>query len=102
MLFPTREKSQLQAVCLRGFHPNSRGSPDAITPGQVFRLHRSAQGRYGGTGSCPLRRLPCAFYFVSEKFLSRAKIKKKKLRLYTPFKNLLIAGGGTAVGLIRD
>ena len=38
----------------RGFHPRRRGSPDAITPEQVLRHHRSAQGRYGGTGSCPL------------------------------------------------
>jgi hypothetical protein len=28
--------------------------PDATTPEQVLRHHRSVQGRYGGTGSCPL------------------------------------------------
>ena len=38
----------------RGFHPRRCGSPDAITPEQVLRHHRSAQGRHGGTGSCPL------------------------------------------------
>ena len=38
----------------RGFHPRSCGSHDVITPEQVLRHHRSAQGRYGGTGSCPL------------------------------------------------
>ena len=38
----------------RGFHPPRCGSPDAITPEQVLRHHRWAQGRHGGTGSCPL------------------------------------------------
>jgi len=38
----------------RGFHPRRCGSPDAITPGQVLRHHRSAQGRHGGTVLCPL------------------------------------------------
>ena len=38
----------------RGFHPRRCGSPDAITPATVLRHHRSAQGRHGGTGSCPL------------------------------------------------
>ena len=38
----------------RGFHPRRGGSPNAITPEQVLRHHRSAQGRHGGTGSCPL------------------------------------------------
>jgi len=28
--------------------------PHAITPEQVLRHYRSAQGWYGGTGSCPL------------------------------------------------
>jgi hypothetical protein len=38
----------------RGFHPRRCGSPSAITPEQVLRHHRSAQGRLGETGSCPL------------------------------------------------
>jgi hypothetical protein len=46
--------AQLQAKRSRGFHPRRCGSPDAITPEQVLRHHRSAQGRHGGTGSCPL------------------------------------------------
>jgi len=37
----------------KGFHPRRCGSPDAINPEQVLRHHRSAQGRHGGTGSCP-------------------------------------------------
>jgi len=37
----------------RRFHPRSCGSPTAITPEQVLRHHRSAQGRYGGTGTVP-------------------------------------------------
>jgi len=37
----------------RGFHPRRCGSPDAITPVQVLRHHRSAQGRFGGTGTVP-------------------------------------------------
>jgi hypothetical protein len=35
----------------RGFHPRRCGSSDAITPEQVQRHHRSAQGRRGGTGT---------------------------------------------------
>jgi len=35
-------------------NPRRCGSPDAITPEQVLRHHRSAQGWHGGTGSCPL------------------------------------------------
>jgi hypothetical protein len=38
----------------KGFHPRFCGSPDAITPEPVPRHHRSAQGRHGGTGTCPL------------------------------------------------
>ena len=30
----------------RGFHPSRRGSPDAITPEQVLRHHRSTYGRH--------------------------------------------------------
>jgi hypothetical protein len=37
-----------------GFHPRRCGSPDAITPEQVLRHHRSSLGRHGGKGSCPL------------------------------------------------
>jgi hypothetical protein len=37
-----------------GFHPRRCGSPGAINPEPVLRHHRSAQGRHGGTGSCPL------------------------------------------------
>ncbi|HWS21260.1 MAG TPA: hypothetical protein VN227_01305 [Methanoregula sp.] len=36
---------------LKGVSPRRCGSPDAITPGQVLCHHRSAQGRYGGTGT---------------------------------------------------
>ena len=46
--------AQLQAERSRGFHPRRCGSYDAITPEQVLRHHRSAQGRHGETGSCPL------------------------------------------------
>ena len=45
--------AQLQAKRSRGFHPRRCGSPDAITPEQVLRHHRSAQGRHGGTGTVP-------------------------------------------------
>ena len=38
------------------FTPTAPVSPDAITPEQVLRYHRSAQGRHGGTGLCPLLR----------------------------------------------
>ena len=46
--------AQLPVNAGRRFHPRRCGSPDAITPEQVLRHHRSAQGRHGGTGSCPL------------------------------------------------
>ncbi len=39
---------------LRGLHLRRCGSPDAINPGLVHCHPRSAQGRYGGAGSCPL------------------------------------------------
>jgi hypothetical protein len=48
-----RGNARLQAKRSRGFHPRRCGSPDAITPGQVLRHHRSAQGRHGGTGTVP-------------------------------------------------
>ena len=35
------------------FTPTAPVSPDAITPEQVLRQYRSAQGRYGGTGTVP-------------------------------------------------
>ena len=50
----------------RGFHPRRYGSPDAITPEQVLRHHRSAQGRQGRTGMSPLR-ISCPFYFIPPK-----------------------------------
>ena len=37
-----------------GFTPAAVAPPHAITPEQVLRHHRSAQGRHGGTGTCPL------------------------------------------------
>ena len=46
--------AQLQAERSRGFHPRRCGSSYAITPEQVLRHHRSAQGRHGGTGTVPL------------------------------------------------
>ena len=46
--------AQLESKHSRGFHPRRYGPPDAIAPEQVLRHHRSVQGRYGGTGSCPL------------------------------------------------
>ena len=36
-----------------GFTPAAPASPDAIIPGQMLRQPRSAQGRYGGTGTVP-------------------------------------------------
>ena len=50
----TLEKRSITSIRSRGFHPRRCGSPDAITPEQVLRHHRSAQERYGGTGSCLL------------------------------------------------
>ena len=37
----------------RGFHPRRCGFPSAITPELVLRHPRSAQGRYGWTGTVP-------------------------------------------------
>ena len=45
--------AQFQAKRSRGFHPRRCGPPDAMTPEQVLRHHRLAQGRYGGTGTVP-------------------------------------------------
>ena len=53
--------AQLKAYALRGFHPRRCGSPDAITPEQVLCHHRSAQGRYGGTGTVPSVILPASW-----------------------------------------
>jgi hypothetical protein len=47
------EMLNLKLNAKRGFHPRRCGSPDAITPEQVLRHHRSAQGRHGGTGTVP-------------------------------------------------
>ena len=56
-----------------GFHPRCCGSPDAIPPEQVLRPHRSAQGRHGGTGSCPfLHRTSIQKFHIHEKEFSRA------------------------------
>ena len=58
----------------RGFHPRRCGSPDAITPEQVLRHHRSAQGRHGGTGTVPSFIRTSILNFISmEKEFYRAK-----------------------------
>ena len=49
----------------RGFHPGRCGAPNAINPEQVLRHHRSVQGRYGGTGSCPLLHRTRILNFIS-------------------------------------
>ena len=64
----------------RGFHPRCCGSPSAITPEQVLRHHRSAQGRCGVTGSCPL--LPSYQY-------SEFPIKGKGIQQSQKLNNLL-------------
>ena len=48
IMFVFMGNAQSQSICLKGFHPHHCGSPDAITPEQALRYHRSAQGRYGG------------------------------------------------------
>ena len=59
----------------RGFHPRRCGSPDAITPEQVLRHHRSAQGRHGGTGTVPSFIRTSILNFISrEKEFYRAQI----------------------------
>jgi hypothetical protein len=47
------QKFQLQAKRSWGFHPCRCGSPDAITPEQVLRPHRSAQSGMGGQALSP-------------------------------------------------
>jgi hypothetical protein len=67
--------AQLQAKPSRGFHPRRCGSPDAITPEQVLRHHRLAQGRYGGTGTVPSFIRTSILNFISrEKEFYKAKI----------------------------
>ena len=59
----------------RGFHPRRCGFPDAITPEQVLRHHRSAQGRHGGTGTVPSFIRTSILNFISrEKEFYRANI----------------------------
>jgi len=58
----------------RGFHPRRCGSPDATTPEQVLRHHRSAQGRHGGTGTVLSFIRTSILNFISiEKGFCRAK-----------------------------
>jgi hypothetical protein len=58
----------------RGFTPAAVAPPYAINhPGQVLRHPRSAQGRYGGTGSSPLLHRTCILNFIAgEKEFCRA------------------------------
>ena len=42
------EKCSITSETLTGVAPPPLSLPDAITPEQVLRHHRSAQGRYGG------------------------------------------------------
>ncbi len=48
--------------------PNAHGgfTPDAITPEQVLRHHRSAQRGYGGDRHCPLLHCTCILDFISK------------------------------------
>jgi hypothetical protein len=54
-----------------GFTPRC-GSPDAITPEEVLRHHRSAQGWHGGTGTVPS--------FIRTRILNFISMKKEFYR----------------------
>jgi len=65
-----------QEHTLKGVSTPPLGSPDAITPEQVLRHHRSAQERYGDR-HCPLRYHTSILNFISmEKEFYRAQIFK--------------------------
>jgi hypothetical protein len=71
--------AQLQAKRSRGFHPRRCGSPDVITPEQVLRHHRKAQGRHGGKGTVPSFIRTIILNFIStEKEFYRARKKEYK------------------------
>jgi hypothetical protein len=48
-------------------HPRRCSSPDAITPEQVLRHHRSAQGRDRGTGTVPYSSYQYFVFHIIEK-----------------------------------
>ena len=50
-----------------GCTPTAVSSPDAITPEQVLRHHRSAQGRDRGTGNVPYKSYHYFIFHIIEK-----------------------------------
>ena len=54
----------------QGFTQVAVAPPEAIAPEQVLRHHRQAQGRYGGTGFCPLLPHTSASYSYPGKNIS--------------------------------
>ena len=54
-------------LTLMGVSPPPLWLPDAITPEQVLRHHRSAQGWYGGTGTVPSVIIPALLISLPEK-----------------------------------
>jgi hypothetical protein len=66
----------------RGFHPRRCGSPNAITPEQVLRYHRKAQGRHGGAGTVTsFIRTSILNFIAREKEFYRAK-KTGKINIF--------------------
>ena len=79
--------AQLQTKRSRGFHPRRCGSPDAITPEQVLRHHRSAQGRHGGQAHVP------SFIHTSIlNFISMKKEFSKADNFYAAYKSKEVSG----------
>jgi hypothetical protein len=73
LFFRLSRNAQLEAKRSRGFHPRCCGFPDVITLERVIRYHRSAQGRYGGTGTVPSFIVPARCFFRSwQKEFTRA------------------------------
>jgi hypothetical protein len=60
---------------------NARGgfTPDAITPEQVLRHPRSAQGRNGGTGTVPSFIVPASWISYQRKGILQTLKNKKNL-----------------------
>jgi len=73
----------------QGGFPPPLWLPDAITPEQVLRHHRSAQGRYGGTGTVPSFIVPARCFQIMAKGIQQSQ----KIKTFLVIKLCLIFDG---------
>jgi hypothetical protein len=74
----TLQKCSITIQTLTGVSPPPLWLPDAITPEQVLRHHRQAQGRYEGTGTVPSFIVPASWISYQRKGLLQS-LKNKKI-----------------------